>query len=58
VRLQVEDGPNDEGEMYTRPGRLADALPMPYANEQVGLRVALNVRAHLGVSVNPNTRAH
>ncbi len=33
---QVEDGPNDEGEMYTRPGRLSDKLPNPYANEQVG----------------------
>ncbi|GFH19176.1 cytochrome c domain-containing protein, partial [Haematococcus lacustris] len=31
---EVEDGPNDEGEMFTRPGRLADKLPMPYANEQ------------------------
>ncbi len=32
---QVEDGPNDEGEMFTRPGRLFDAFPSPYANEQV-----------------------
>lgn len=32
--MQVEDGPNDEGEMFTRPGRLADKLPIPYANEQ------------------------
>jgi len=31
---EVEDGPNDEGEMFTRPGRLADKLPVPYANEQ------------------------
>jgi ubiquinol-cytochrome c reductase cytochrome c1 subunit len=30
---QVEDGPNDEGEMFERPGRLADPLPRPYANE-------------------------
>ena len=29
------DGPNDEGEMFTRPGRLSDKLPEPYANEQV-----------------------
>lgn len=34
AETEVEDGPNDEGEMYTRPGRLADKLPMPYANEQ------------------------
>ena len=32
--LQVEDGPNDEGEMFSRPGRLFDAFPSPYANEQ------------------------
>ena len=32
---QVVDGPNDEGEMFTRPGRLSDKLPEPYANEQV-----------------------
>lgn len=32
--VQVEDGPNDEGEMFTRPGRLFDKFPNPYANEQ------------------------
>ena len=31
---EVEDGPNDEGENYTRPGRLSDPLPRPYANEE------------------------
>lgn len=31
---EVEDGPNDEGEMFTRPGRLADKLPAPYANDE------------------------
>lgn len=34
AELEYEDGPNDEGEMYTRPGRLSDPLPKPYANEQ------------------------
>ena len=33
--VQYEDGPNDEGEMFTRPGRLADKMPNPYPNEQV-----------------------
>jgi len=28
------DGPNDEGEMFERPGRLSDPLPKPYDNEQ------------------------
>jgi len=34
AETEVVDGPDDEGEMYTRPGRLADKLPNPYANEQ------------------------
>ena len=32
---QVIDGPNDQGEMFTRPGKLSDKLPAPYANEAV-----------------------
>eukprot|EP00922_Rhytidocystis_sp_ex-Travisia-forbesii_P058014 GHVS01085818.1.p1 GENE.GHVS01085818.1~~GHVS01085818.1.p1 ORF type:complete len:401 (-),score=64.40 GHVS01085818.1:514-1716(-) len=28
----VQDGPNDEGEMYTRPGLITDAFPSPYPN--------------------------
>lgn len=34
LQEEVEDGPNDEGENFTRPGRLSDPLPRPYANEQ------------------------
>ena len=34
AETEVVDGPDDEGEMFTRPGRLADKLPIPYANEQ------------------------
>lgn len=30
------DGPNDEGEMFERPGKLADPLPSPYQNEEQG----------------------
>lgn len=30
----VKDGPNDKGEMFERPGRAADYLPTPYANEE------------------------
>ncbi|GAQ91947.1 Cytochrome c1 [Klebsormidium nitens] len=32
--VEVEDGPNDEGEMFSRPGKPSDYLPKPYANEQ------------------------
>lgn len=31
---QIEDGPDDFGEMYQRPGRLSDEVPPPYPNEQ------------------------
>ena len=30
---QVEDGPDDQGSMFKRPGRLSDHLPKIYANE-------------------------
>jgi ubiquinol-cytochrome c reductase cytochrome c1 subunit len=32
--VQVEDGPNQEGQMYQRPGRLSDPFPGRYKNEQ------------------------
>lgn len=31
---EVEDGPNDEGLSFSRPGRLSDVMPAPYANEE------------------------
>jgi ubiquinol-cytochrome c reductase cytochrome c1 subunit len=31
---QIQDGPNDEGDMYQRPGRPGDTFPSPFANEQ------------------------
>ena len=31
--LQVTDGPNENGDMFQRPGKLADYLPKPYAND-------------------------
>lgn len=30
----VTDGPNDEGEMFDRPGRASDKFPSPYANDK------------------------
>lgn len=36
---QVTDGPNDQGEMFQRPGRLSDHWPAPFPNEQAA-RVA------------------
>jgi ubiquinol-cytochrome c reductase cytochrome b/c1 subunit len=40
----VKDGPNDEGEMFERPGRLADRFPSPFPNEQAAR--AANGGAH------------
>lgn len=48
AEIEVVDGPNDEGEMFERPGRLSDVLPAPYANEQV--RAAVTTRGGLGTS--------
>jgi ubiquinol-cytochrome c reductase cytochrome c1 subunit len=31
---EVMDGPNDEGEMFERPGKLSDSFPSPYGNEE------------------------
>lgn len=33
AEIEVPDGPNDEGEMFDRPGKLSDKLPAPYMNE-------------------------
>jgi ubiquinol-cytochrome c reductase cytochrome c1 subunit len=37
--FQVQDGPNDEGDMFERPGLPSDPLPAPFPNEQMA-RVA------------------
>ena len=33
-QFEVTDGPNNDGEMFTRPARLSDKFVGPYANEQ------------------------
>jgi ubiquinol-cytochrome c reductase cytochrome c1 subunit len=33
-QYEITDGPNDEGEMFDRPGRPSDRFPSPYPNEQ------------------------
>ena len=33
AEYDIEDGPNDEGEMFTRPGIPADRFPLSYPNE-------------------------
>ncbi len=39
AEYEVEDGPNDEGGMFTRPGRPADKIPPPFANDQAARAV-------------------
>jgi ubiquinol-cytochrome c reductase cytochrome b/c1 subunit len=34
AEYMVKDGPNDQGEMYDRPGRPADYFPPPFPNDQ------------------------
>ncbi|GMQ10006.1 hypothetical protein CsSME_00053181 [Camellia sinensis var. sinensis] len=34
AEIEVVDWPNDEGEMFTRPGKLSDRFLQPYPNEQ------------------------
>jgi ubiquinol-cytochrome c reductase cytochrome b/c1 subunit len=39
AEYKIKDGPNDQGEMFERPGRPADRFPSPFPNEQAA-RVA------------------
>jgi ubiquinol-cytochrome c reductase cytochrome c1 subunit len=34
---QVTDGPNDQGQMYQRPGRPSDPIPGPFPNDQAAM---------------------
>jgi ubiquinol-cytochrome c reductase cytochrome c1 subunit len=34
AETEVEDGPDDTGAMFTRPGKLTDRFPNPYPNEE------------------------
>src|SRR4051812_17174390 len=34
AEYKIKDGPNDQGEMFERPGRVADYFPSPFPNEQ------------------------
>jgi cytochrome c1 len=45
--FQVTDGPNDQGQMFQRPGRISDYFPPPFANDQAA-------RAALGGALPPD----
>jgi len=44
---QITDGPNDQGQMFQRPGRTADYFPPPFPNDQAA-------RAALGGALPPD----
>src|SRR6202167_2296769 len=45
--FQVTDGPNDQGQMFQRPGKISDYFPAPSANDQAA-------RAALGGKLPPD----
>jgi ubiquinol-cytochrome c reductase cytochrome b/c1 subunit len=47
AEYQVTDGPNDQGQMFQRPGRIADHFPPPFPNDQAA-------RAALGGALPPD----
>jgi len=53
----IEDGPNDQGEMYLRPGKLSDRLPAPYKNENAA-KAANNGAAPPDLSLISFAREH
>ena len=56
AEYDIEDGPDDEGEMYTRPGRPSDHLPNPYPNDNAG-RAANNGALPPDLSIIAKARA-
>lgn len=36
AEYDIQDGPDDSGEMFERPGKLSDPIPGPYANDEAG----------------------
>lgn len=45
--VEYTDGPDDQGEMFQRPGKLSDYMPGPYPNEEAA-------RAANGGSIPPD----
>lgn len=53
--MQVQDGPNDIGEYFMRPGKLSDTVPAPYPNEEAA-RAANNGAYPPDLSLMANAR--
>ncbi len=57
AEYKIKDGPNDQGEMFERPGRLADYFPAPFPNEQTA-RAANNGSLPPDMSVLAKARTY
>jgi ubiquinol-cytochrome c reductase cytochrome b/c1 subunit len=55
--FQVTDGPNDQGKMFKRPGKISDYFPPPFANEQAA-RAAFGGAAPPDMSVLAKARSY
>jgi ubiquinol-cytochrome c reductase cytochrome c1 subunit len=53
--VQVQDGPDDKGNMFMRPGKLSDHFPTPYPNEEAA-RAANNGAYPPDLSLMANAR--
>jgi ubiquinol-cytochrome c reductase cytochrome b/c1 subunit len=57
AQYKIKDGPNDQGEMFERPGRPADYFPPPFPNEQTA-RLADNGALPPDISVLAKARQY
>lgn len=57
AEYQVRDGPNDAGDMFDRPGRLADRFPNPFPNKKAAA-AANNGKAPPDLSVMAKARTY
>ncbi len=55
--FQVTDGPNDQGQMFQRPGTLADTFPPPFPNDNAA-RAALGGKLPPDMSVLAKARGY
>ena len=57
AEYEVQDGPDDEGEMFMRPARAADRIPGPYRNDNEA-RANNNGAMPVDLSLIAKARAH
>jgi ubiquinol-cytochrome c reductase cytochrome b/c1 subunit len=55
--FQVQDGPDDQGKMFKRPGKVSDFFPSPFPNEQAA-RAALGGKLPPDMSVLAKARGY